>query len=72
MSDKQHSIWIRPPTKGRCPHTGLTRGTYYNLIARGVIKSSNVKQPGKLTGIRLIWLPSVLEYIERHVEKVTP
>lgn len=38
------------------------------MIARGLIKSANIKQPGKLTGIRLIWLPSVLTYIEKHVE----
>lgn len=61
-------VWIRPPVKGRCPYTGLSRGTFYNLIARGLIKSANIKQPGKLTGIRLIWLPSVLTYIEKHVE----
>ena len=60
--------WIRLPTKGRCPYTGFSRAGYYTLIAQGRIKSANVREPGKLTGIRLVWLPSVLEYIERHVE----
>jgi len=30
--------WIRLPTRGRCPHTGLSRAAYYELIkARRVV-----------------------------------
>ena len=61
--------WIRLPVRGRCPHTGFTRPFYYDLINRGQIKTANLRQPGKLTGVRLVWLPSVLAFIERHVEK---
>lgn len=63
--------WIRIPRKGRCPDAGLSRAHYYALINEGKIKSACIKRPGKLTGVRLIWLPSVLAYIERHVEKPT-
>jgi len=66
-TDKQR--WIGLPTRGRCPETGLSRAHYYQLIAQGQIKSACIKQPGKLTGRRLVWLPSVFEFIERHVEK---
>lgn len=59
--------WIRLPSKGRCPHTGLSRAWYYSAIARGQIKSACIRRPGALTGIRLIWLPSVLALIERNV-----
>ena len=62
--------WIRLPTRGRCQYTGFSRAFYYDLITRGLIKSANVKKPGKLTGVRLVWLPSVLAFIEEHV--VTP
>ena len=62
--------WIRIPTKGRCPETGLTRPHFYQLINAGAIKSACLKKPGNLTGVRLVWLPSVLAYIERHVETV--
>jgi len=62
--------WIRLPVRGCCPYTGLSRAMYYQLIARGQIKSASLKQPGKLTGVRLVWLPSVLAFIERHVEPV--
>lgn len=62
--------WIRIPTKGRCPESGLTRPHYYQLIKEGKIKSACLKKPGNVTGVRLVWLPSVLAYIEKHVEKV--
>lgn len=60
--------WIRLPTRGLCPYTSLSRATYYQLIKDGKIKSASLKKPGCLTGVRLVWLPSVLDYIERHVE----
>jgi hypothetical protein len=66
-ADKER--WIRIPTRGRCPEAGLTRPHYYQLIKEGKIKSACLKKPGNLTGVRLVWLPSVLAYIERHVEK---
>lgn len=64
-----HERWIRLPTKGHCPFTGLSRTHFYNLIKAGQIKSSCLREPGKLTGVRLVWLPSVLNYIERHIER---
>ncbi len=63
------AIWIRLPTRGQCPRTGMSRAKYYELINAGKIKSASLKNPGKLTGCRLVWLPSVMEYIERHVVK---
>lgn len=61
--------WIRLPTKGRCPFTGMSRGWFYNAIHRGVIKSASIRQPGKLTGVRVVYLASVMDYIEKHVEQ---
>lgn len=71
MTATEKQKWIRIPREGRCSETGLTRAHYYQLIKSGVIKSACIKQPGKLTGVRLVWLPSVLEFIERHVEKTS-
>jgi hypothetical protein len=62
--------WIRLPSTGREPTTGLTRPHYYQLINKGAVKSAVLRRPGCTTGVRLVWLPSVLEYIEAHVEKV--
>ena len=64
--------WIRLPNRGRCPDTGLSRPYFYILINAGAIKSAVLRRPGCTTGIRLVWLPSVLEYIERHVVQVAP
>ena len=65
-----HERWIRLPTRGRCPVTGLSRPHFYALIGQGEIKSACLRRPGCTTGVRLVWLPSVLAYIEAHVEKV--
>jgi len=66
--DGKFERWERLPTKAGERLQGMSRATIYNLIDAGLIKSASIKQPGKLTGIRVIWLPSLLEYIERHVE----
>ena len=63
-------IWIRLPRRGHEQHTGLSRGKLYQLIREGRIKSANLKDPGKLTGCRLIFLPSVLSYIAKHIEEI--
>ena len=61
--------WVRlPPVRKRCPYSGQSRGYLYELIKAGKIKSASLKKPGNLTGVRVIWLPSLLAYIERHAE----
>ena len=60
--------WIRLPKKGPCPFCGLSRAHLYQLISQNRIKSASLRQPGNLTGVRLVWLPSVLAYIEKYVE----
>jgi len=67
-NDPTTARWIRLPTRGRCPYSGLTRSPLYQLIHAGAVKSANIKRPGCLTGTRLIWLPSLLAFIEKHVE----
>ena len=62
--------WIRLPKRGHEENSGLSRPMIYGLIKAGLVKSASIKQPGKLTGCRLVWLPSLMEYVERHVEKV--
>lgn len=57
--------WIRIPGRGCCPDTGLTRGTFYDLIHRGQIRSASLRRPGTVRGTRVIWLPSVLALLDR-------
>ena len=57
--------WIRLPARGRCPHTGLSRAAYYELIKASRIRTANLKRPGALRGTRLVWLPSIMTYLDR-------
>lgn len=58
--------WIRlPRTRRHCEWTGFTRAYFYELIKGGHIKSRCLRRPGCATGVRLVWLPSVMNYIER-------
>jgi hypothetical protein len=70
--------WIRLPARGHCPDTGLSRATFYNLIAANRIRSACLRKPGCLKGQRLVYLPSVLALLNdaadaealRHTEQV--
>jgi len=56
--------WVGLPTRAGQRLQGLPRSAIYQGIDAGKIRSACIKQPGKLTGKRLVWLPSVLSYIE--------
>ena len=60
--------WIRLPTRGHCPHTGLSRAAYYELIKANKIRTANLKKPGALRGTRLVWLPSIMAYLDRFAQ----
>jgi hypothetical protein len=60
--------WVGLPTKPGQRLQGLSRSAIYQGIEAGRIKTACIKQPGKLTGKRLVWGPSVLEYIESFTE----
>ena len=68
MVTKHLEKWVRIPSKGKEPHSGLTRAFIYTLIKHNRIKTACIRDKGKLTGVRLIWLPSLFEYIEKHVD----
>jgi hypothetical protein len=42
---------------------GIRRGTAYNLLAAGKIKSVELRRRGCVRGVRLISVPSVREYL---------
>ena len=44
----------------------MSRAHIYQLISAGKIKTASLRQPGKLTGVRVVWLKSLMDYIERH------
>lgn len=58
--------WIRLPSPGeRCPRTGLSRGTFNDLIFADPpkVKSVVLKKPGASRGVRLLFWPSVRSYL---------
>ena len=64
FGDPGNDVWDRLPGKGY--YFGLSRPYVYQLMREGLVRTALIKHPGKCRGIRLVWRPSVLEYIERH------
>jgi hypothetical protein len=62
--DLQNEQWVRmPKPKGRL--LGLSRSTLLELAERQEIKIANIRKPGSVKGIRLVWMPSLREFLER-------
>lgn len=57
--------WINIPSKGHCPITGLSRPFYYDLINKGIVRSACIRRPGAVRGKRLVYLPSVMAYLDK-------
>ena len=56
--------WDRLPNKAY--YYGCSRAFWYAQIRVGNIKSALIKKPGQVRGIRLVWRPSVLAFIEKY------
>lgn len=72
----QKPEWIRLPTKGKCPHTGLSRSSLYALASasadndyRPPVKSIVLRRRGAQRGMRLISYDSLMDYLERESRK---
>jgi|SRR5271165_4771105 len=44
---------------------GLSRTTIFELSQAGLIKTVALRKPGAIKGIRLVFMPSLLEYLEK-------
>jgi len=42
---------------------GIKRGTLYNLIAEGKVKSVSMRRKGNVHGVRLFYLQSIRDYL---------
>jgi hypothetical protein len=51
---------------------GLKRGTLYNLIEEGHIKSVSLRRRGQVKGVRLIYLQSVSDYLHELMDEQNP
>lgn len=60
--------WCRIPKTGETLE-GLFRSQLFALIKTGAVRSAAIKQPGAArTGMRLIHLPSLRQWIANHAE----
>ena len=57
-----NAVCDRLPGKGY--YFGVFRAYVYQMMNEGRVKTALLNRPGKVRGIRLVWWPSVLEYIE--------
>jgi hypothetical protein len=48
---------------------GMTRTTLLELINDGHIRSVVIKKPGAVRGIRLIYMPSLMQFLDSLAEK---
>ena len=64
FGDPGNAVWDRLPGKGY--YFGVSRAYVYQLMREGLVETALIKRPGKVRGIRLVWRPSMLTYIEKH------
>src|SRR5688572_15074970 len=58
-------VWVRAPKRGPEFYSGCTRPKLYEWAAKGYIRSTSIREPGQVKGVRLFRLQSFLEFIER-------
>ena len=67
MRDRDGSlpVWVRAPKRGHEFYSGCTRPKLYEWAGKGFIRSVSIREPGKIKGVRLFHLASILAFIER-------
>ena len=63
--DDGRPVWVRAPKNGGEFYTGISRAKLYEWAAKGYIRSSSIREPGAIKGVRLFNLRSILEFIAR-------
>jgi hypothetical protein len=58
-------IWVRAPKRGHEFYSGCSRAKLYEWAAKRFIRSVSIREPGRIKGVRLFHLASILAFIER-------
>ena len=58
-------VWVRAPKFGHEFYSGCSRPKLYEWAAKGLIRSVSIREPGRIKGVRLFHLASILAFIER-------
>ena len=66
LADRQgpRPVWVRGPKRGLELYSGCSRAKLYQWAAEGKIRSVSIREPGRVRGIRLFHLESILRFIE--------
>jgi hypothetical protein len=62
----ERPIWIKASSVGRYVEIGVTK--LYEILGRGLVKSSRIGGSPRKAGTRLINLPDLERYIAEHAE----
>jgi hypothetical protein len=67
ISDREGNlpVWVRAPKFGHEFYSGCTRPKLYEWATKGFIRSVSIREPGRVRGVRLFHLASILAFIER-------
>jgi len=67
MADREGDlpVWVRAPKRGHEFYSGCSRAKLYEWAAKGFIRSVSIREPGRIKGVRLFHLASILAFIER-------
>ena len=58
-------VWIRSPKSGPEHYSGFSRAKLYELVGKGYIRSTSIREPGQTKGVRLFHLGSILDFVAR-------
>ena len=67
----QGEDWARMP-KPKERFFGMSRTTLLELSQAGLIKTVSIRKPGANKGIRLIFVPSLREFLDKCTHEVNP
>jgi hypothetical protein len=67
----QGEEWARMP-KPKERFFGMSRTTILELSQAGLIKTASIRKPGANKGIRLIFVPSLREFLDKCAQEVNP
>ena len=58
-------VWVRAPKRGHEYYSGCSRAKLYEWATKRFIRSVSIREPGRIKGVRLFHLASILAFIER-------
>lgn len=58
-------VWVRAPKRGHEFYSGCSRAKLYEWATKNLIRSVSIREPGKIKGVRLFHLASILAFISQ-------